>query len=487
MDRRTFLQHGVLSLGVLTGAGLSAGTRPVRAGVDHSSVHDLQSGLDEAFPSRILRPKSVHEVQEIVVAAARAGVPLCVSGRRHSSGGQSLLDGAWMLDVTGLQPARYIDVDRGEIAVEAGIQWPALMAFLRANTTSWTIRQKQSIAGVTLGGSISANAHGNGLTMPPISADVAWLELVDSVGNLRRCSREQDPDLFFAVIGGFGQLGIVTALGLRLQRRRHLRRLVEFVRVEEAAGALDRRMRNGALYGSCILFTQLASADHLRRGILVYDNPDDEGDPQAPSPISTAAWLEEMRLLHRHPEAAWSRMCDALLASAGMTYLADDLLMSGAYVDHYHRFLDEHASEPGADVLVEFMVPPSSASPFIGRMRGLLSEAAIQLLLCELRLVAADRDTVLSYVRQPSVAIALTVHVNKTPRDLENARHAMGRCLDEALMLGGSFHPAFSWCASPARLQGAFPRLDEWRSLKHRFDPQQVFRSRWYDELVNTK
>jgi FAD/FMN-containing dehydrogenase len=99
-------------------------------------------------------------------------------------GGQQFCSGGLLLDTRPLRRVLTFDPERGTIDVEAGIQWPALLAYLSADqagrASAWAIRQKQTGADrLSLGGALAANVHGRGLTFKPIVDDVESFTLVD--------------------------------------------------------------------------------------------------------------------------------------------------------------------------------------------------------------------------------------------------------------------------------------------------------------------
>ena len=82
-----------------------------------------------------------------------------------------------------------------------GIHWPELMAWLESNQrdagSPWGIRQKQTGADrISIGGTLSANAHGRGLTLKPFVDDVESFTLLGADGVLRSCSRDENRELF---------------------------------------------------------------------------------------------------------------------------------------------------------------------------------------------------------------------------------------------------------------------------------------------------
>src|SRR5687767_14181025 len=128
------------------------------------------------------------------------GRPVSIAGGRHAMGGQQFCSGGVVLDTRPLSRVLSIDEERGLVEVEGGIQWPALVDAL--SHTSWAIRQKQTGADdLCIGGAVSANVHGRGLTYAPFVSDVESLVVVGADGVARTCSRDENADLFRLVCG----------------------------------------------------------------------------------------------------------------------------------------------------------------------------------------------------------------------------------------------------------------------------------------------
>ena len=145
-------------------------------------------------------------------------------------GGQQFLSGGRLLDTRKLNQLRWFDRGAAQLEVEAGITWPDLirgyLALQRGPGPAFGIRQKQTGADrLTLGGAVAANIHGRGLTARPFVADVEGLEVVTAAGDIVRCSREDNAELFRHVVGGYGLFGVVTAVTLRLVPRVKVRAL----------------------------------------------------------------------------------------------------------------------------------------------------------------------------------------------------------------------------------------------------------------------
>ena len=97
----------------------------------------------------------------------------------------------------------------------------------------WAIRQKQTGADrFSLGGALSANVHGRGLTLAPIMADVESLTLVDRGWTAPGCQPHDDPERFSLVVGGYGLLGVIATVRFASRRGQMLERVVEIRSVD---------------------------------------------------------------------------------------------------------------------------------------------------------------------------------------------------------------------------------------------------------------
>ena len=211
---------------------------------DRGSVNDLHSRLNPTRVRRIERPDSVQALRRLLRQSDAESVPLCIAGGRHAMGGQQFACDAVLIDMTAMDRILAFDADKGHIDVEAGICWPQLLAWLaraqRNRWPQWGIRQKQTGADrISIGGTLSANAHGRGLGMKPFVDDVESFTLLGADGRMRTCSRDQNSELFALAIGGYGLFGIIVSVRLRLMRRTKMQRLVSMIDLTELVAAVD--------------------------------------------------------------------------------------------------------------------------------------------------------------------------------------------------------------------------------------------------------
>jgi len=90
-------------------------------------VNDVHSQLNRTRVRELLVPRTRGELAEIVRSASRKGLPISLSGCRHSMGGQQFATDSICIDTRSLDRVISFDQEHGLIEAEAGIQWPKLI------------------------------------------------------------------------------------------------------------------------------------------------------------------------------------------------------------------------------------------------------------------------------------------------------------------------------------------------------------------------
>lgn len=246
---------------------------------------------------------------------------------------------------------------------------------------AWGIRQKQTgVDAVSLGGSISANAHGRGLMMRPLGDDIENLTLQDARGEFVFCSRDQNVELFSLVIGGYGLFGIIYSATLRLMPRLRLERVVDVIDLDDAMNAVFRRAREGCLYGDFQFVIDTADPRFLRRGVFACYRPADPAveRPEVASDLPRDAWLKLLRLAHEDKREAFRLYAQHYLGRDGNCYWSDTMQLSTyipSYADYLERARGESSQGAGRETLVigEHYVPRDRLLDFMSQAKDVLT------------------------------------------------------------------------------------------------------------------
>jgi FAD/FMN-containing dehydrogenase len=451
-------------------------------------VNDIHSQLNRTELAGVVEVGSLEAIRAAVRRARAEGLPVCVAGGRHAMGGQQFCAGGLLLDTRPLGRVLELDRERGTVTVEAGIQWPALLAHLYEaqddGGPAWAIAQKQTGADrLSVGGAIAANAHGRGLAMRPLVSDVEELTLVDADGEVRRCSRDENAGLFRLVAGGYGLFGVVSSATLRLAPRRKLERVVEVRDLEGLDRAFEDRIADGFLYGDFQFAIDPAGDGFLRRGVFSCYRPVDDATPIPPGQraLTREDWQQLLLLTHTDKAQAFERYADHYVRTSGQIYLSDAHQYAD-YVDGYHAWLDQvtGAAHPATEMISELYVPRARLADFMAAVADDFREAGVDVIYGTVRLIERDDESFLAWARDRWACVIFNLHTVHTPEGLRHSADAFRRLIDLASARGGSYFLTYHRWATPEQVEACYPQFREFLAHKLRHDPDERFQSDWY-------
>jgi hypothetical protein len=180
---------------------------PADAG--YEEARKVHNGLVDKRPALIARCSSVADVVDAIDLATGLGLEVAVRGGGHNVAGQATIDGGVMID---LSTMKGIDVDPvgRTVRAQGGATWGEVNRETQLHGLAVTggVVSTTGIAGLTLGGGLGWLMGKYGLALDNLRA----VELVTAKGAVLRASRQEEPDLFWAIRGGGGNFGIATSL-----------------------------------------------------------------------------------------------------------------------------------------------------------------------------------------------------------------------------------------------------------------------------------
>ena len=160
-------------------------------------------------PEGVVYAESADDIVAAVNFARENGLGVGAQGTGHGAGSRGPLDGSILIRTDRM---KRIDIDAGNGTgrYDAGVLWmeanPAAGDHGLANLSGSA--PDIGIVGYTTGGGFGWIARRHGLACNSVRS----IELVTADGELRRVDAENDPDLFWALRGGGGSFGVVTAI-----------------------------------------------------------------------------------------------------------------------------------------------------------------------------------------------------------------------------------------------------------------------------------
>lgn len=171
----------------------------------------------EQRPVAVVNVQDAEDVVTAVRVASTAG--LSVAAQPVGHGATTAITGTVLLRTRGLQEIS-VDPARRIARVGAGVKWGELLAVTAEYGLTGLAGSSPdpTVTGFSVSGGLSWFGRAHGLAAHSIRA----VDLVDAGGELRRVTADSDPDLFWAICGGGGDFGIVTAIEVALYPAPHL-------------------------------------------------------------------------------------------------------------------------------------------------------------------------------------------------------------------------------------------------------------------------
>ncbi len=437
----------------------------------------------------VVNVRSEDDVAKAMAFARANGLKISISAVRHSMGGHAFDDYALVLDMRGFNAVEVRTEDM-VMTVQTGAVWHDIQNVLHPR---FAVKAMQSSDIFSVGGSISVNAHGMDHHAGSVLGTVRSMRVMLADGSVVTCSRGENADLFYHVIGGYGLFGVVLTADIEITGNavyRTSRKTVPASTFPQVfADEIENDDRLGLFYGHLS-----TAAKSLLNEMIIYrydrvEGADIASIPQLGEPGAVKVkrlllnlskygsvfrdlkWFAEKNLEPKVesctvPRTAAMGEGEACLVSRNepmhdsVPYLFNDL-------------------KNDTDILHEYFIPRPAFIAFLEDVRAAMRRHDAGVLNASVRVVHRE-DTALTYA--PAEAFSLVLYINQSSDERGNAKmRAFTRDLiDLTIKHGGRFFLPYQLHYTGKQLLACYPELPEFLAAKRRYDPSGLFTSTWY-------
>jgi FAD/FMN-containing dehydrogenase len=176
---------------------------------DWDAAHEAFNTRVDQRPEAMVFPADETDVIAIVNYAREHGLRIAPQATAHNAGPLGGLDGTIVVQTSDMQSVS-IDPGAHRVRVGSGVKWESVAPQLSDQGLAGLHGSSPDvgIAGYSLGGGIGWLARKYGMQTNSVTA----IELVTADGHFIRATAQNHPDLFWALRGGGGNFGVVTAI-----------------------------------------------------------------------------------------------------------------------------------------------------------------------------------------------------------------------------------------------------------------------------------
>jgi decaprenylphospho-beta-D-ribofuranose 2-oxidase len=462
-------------------------------------------GMAVAAAGYVYRPTTVDGIRAVLATARSNGVPVVLRGAGRSYGDAALRAESVVLDLSRMGRILAYDPSTGLVDLEPGVTIRQLWRYALGD--GWWPPIVTGTMEPTVGGALAMNVHGkNNWRRGTIGEHCLELDLLLPSGELRTLRPQAqpglfaaEPELFAAVVGSFGQLGIITRARLQLKRVHSGLLEVEAVAAGDLATLLELTDRAKEDWEYVVGWIDaFACGRKLGRGLLHFARHLEPGEDPAPAQ-SLRVETQDLpdTIAGVVPKAIVWRFLKPLTNRPGMRLVNRAKFLLGSTVGNGARYRQSLAAFsylldyvpgwkqvylPGGLIQHQSFVPLAAAEAVFRRQLEICRHRGMPPFLAVLKRHRPDRFLMSHAVDGFSLALDFPVRRDRR-RELWDLVRAIAEPVVDA---GGRFYPAKD-AALPGELYRATFRSGELERLlafKEQLDPERLLRSALADRLL---
>lgn len=399
----------------------------------------------------IYYPATIEEVQEIVSRSPK----IRAVGSRHSF--NDIADSTEdMISLSQLAPI--FELDRQTVTVNANVTYGQLAEQL--HQAGFALHNMASLPHISVTGACATATHGSGDKNANLATAVSAIEFVTANGEIKKLSRQQNPEEFQGAVVNLGGIGVITKITLDVMPAFEMRQNVyEDLPFAELVAHFD-EITSSAYSVSCFTFWQNDAIDMVWLKQRVTDGANSE----LPASLFGATTSRE----NRHP-----------IRGISAENCTEQMGVVGHWYERLPHFRMGFTPSSGDELQTEYLVPRQNAVAALQAINNLRTQIAPLLHVSEIRTIAADNLWLSPCYQQACVGIHFTWKKN-----WEAVSQLLPTIEKELQPFDARPHWGKLFTMQPAQFQPLFAKLPDFQKLLQSYDPQGKFRNAFLNKNI---
>ena len=454
------------------------------------TINDV-SCLDRTPVYGIVKITSVDDIRNALAFARENKLKVSMAGVKHSMGGQAFYKNNLVLNMKGFKEIHLNEAGR-TVTVQSGATWHDIQTFLHPK---YAVKAMQSTDIFTVGGSISVNAHGMDHLAGSVGSSVRAMRVMLGDGSIVDVSREQNPELFNLVVGGYGLFGVILDVELEIvdndvyQTQRQVVSYRDFPEIFENEILPDPNL--GLFYGHL----STAPASLLDEMIFYKYTRVDIGEADVPAlgEVSSTKLRRFVLNFSKKGGAAMSikwflekyvepkmESCTVVPRTQAMAEGEACFVSRNEPMHDSVRYTLNNLKNE-TDILHEYFIPRDQFIPFVDGLRQIVQDHRVNLLNASVRVIHPESNF-LNYAPTEMYSIVLYINQPTTPEGNQKMGVVTRELIDLTADVNGRFFLPYQLHYTPEQLQRSYPMIGDFFAAKKLYDPDGLLTNTWYEK-----
>jgi FAD/FMN-containing dehydrogenase len=447
-----------------------------QAGYTNDASNLNKTNIDSVVKVSANTEEAALQISNLIRMASQQGKKISIAGSQHSMGGHTIYPNGIVLDMKGFHQMQ-LDSIHNILTVGSGARWSEIIPYLDKYKKSVAVMQSNN--SFTLGGSISVNCHGWQPNSPPIASTVESFRLIKADGEIVNCSRTENTELFSLALGGYGLIGVILDVKLRVVDNQMYKLDQEIIKSEDYIKAFNRRTTGKENVGMVYGRININPAQFMEEAILSVFTVEGAIDLE---PLHQAGYAGIRRTVFRASANSdygknlrWKAEKLASSQVSGKKFSRNQLLNESVEVF-------QNGDTNYTDILHEYFIPKDSVIQFIHALKKILPAFRVDLLNITVRNVKKDEDSYLKYANDEVFGFVMLFNQPRTAEAEKEMKALNQRITDAAISLKGTYYLPYRLHATRHQMHKAYPQARSFFELKKKYDPNEVFQNQFYVE-----